>query len=654
MAKTKQTARHNSLGDLVKLFVGGSYDNRCLEEPLQQLVEQEDVTSATGNRWEVQKQPLGNDWQTPLMAPAHTCVVQLPELGVGVLKIARNGNCTLFLRLKKSELHGWADKRSLPRLGRRVFRRTVSAARGADILRCSRAFCLKEGQVHHPHALAILCTMSRACWLVQPDDDAMPKEVGTFTLVGLPPLDSNFEQCLCLMGHSQTFLKDEDDAPLSQRCPVDASVWGKTQYTYMDNDMAARFNRAAREIMDYADPCIFTKCIPALNRSAPLAKQALEKVELLYKATVSAQNGLAQATQALGYLVDAKDSESEHSPLPSPAGVGTPPATSGSVQAMPDSEDEENEAPVAAPAAAPKKEAPKKKAPPPKRAPRAARKSTQDAEDDEDGDERKIAKEDAELNEVVHTEDEEESDDSDPDSEDSDDSDSDEFEPPPKSSTSKKRPAKANAGSDSDSSSVSVAGTPGAAAGAADTTGAKRARRDQADSETELAVARNREERVVTLAAAAARETILDVYKGHAAECCERMQEWMRTHQPTTDEKRMREIGKNVERLHRGDSHVDLMLAALGLVTTLAEMHDDRLATGAVTIDLAEKERMKTVALQATEFSSATLEGLSKAIKTLTDLETSGFKVMQSIAKGGPFAPAGSSGSTSSESAPAP
>jgi len=140
---------------------------------------------------------------------------------------------------------------------------------------------------------------------------------------------------------------------------------------------------------------------------------------------------------------------------------------------------------------------------------------------------------------------------------------------------------------------------------------------------------------VVTLAAAAARETILDTFKEQAATCCEHMQDWMREHQLTTSQERMHTINRDVERLKRGDSAAGMMAAALRLVEALAGVHADRQTGDTVPINTEVQRRASAAVYKAKEFTATTLEQVEDMIGQLRNIHQQGCSVQECVSQVG-------------------
>jgi len=580
------TGHHNMLGDLVPRLAKVK-NNDTLVGLINTLIHmgwaEGTATQLGAGPWRMCgfRLPWEDDYLPTNVA--FTCVAQLGPQAVGVVKIMQNGDCTVFVRLKAADMREWAKTHpdSLPSASASAFWCELQHKTGRHLLEDARAMCLKGHEVHHPHALSILCTMSLAGLLKAPVANEWPTQVGTVRLVALPHIDTNLEQCLCLMGWKATFSKDNLNTSLLQKVRVDASVWGKTYDAMTTKETAEKMNRAAEELRKCADPTLFTKLIPTLNKSAPECKRLLDKVRAM--------------------LLGAKESEAG----PSQSNGHPPPAASGA--RMAESDDDQSESEDAAPVVPEPKPEPKRT---PKRAPKRApkRKKPDDSDDSDSDNESAVSKEDADLSRVVHTSDEEDSSSSSSSESGSEESDSE-------------ASAEAEAPAEAPQEAAKAAPVPVAAA--------------NTSAQEQLAVARNREEHVVTLAAAAARETILDTFKEQAAPCCEHMQDWMRKHQLTTSQERMHAINKDVERLKRGDSAAGMMAAALRLVEALSSGHADGQTGDFVPINTEVQQRASAAVYKAKEFTATTLEQVEDMIGQLRTIHQQGCSVQECVSQVG-------------------
>jgi len=598
------TGHHNLLGDLVPRLVKGR-SNHVLEGCLKALITQHaDPLTVDASGWHSES-TLTLPWE-PACEPSHTCVVQLTATAVGVVKVSKSGDCTVFVRLKATDLAGWAKARkvelragTLPRVFWCELRNTV----GHGLLKGNNVVCLKGDEVHHPHALSILCNMSLAGWLKPSASNEAPARAGKVRLVALPHIDVNLEQCLCLMGWKATFSKDNLNTSLLQKVKVDGGVWGKTYDAMTNKETAEKMGRAAKELRNYADPSVFTKLIPALNKHALGCKKVLDTMSGM---VLRAKEPEAGPSQRNGHR-------------PPPAAAGAQMAVSDDDQSDSDSDsDSDNDdapaAPAPAPAPAPASASARRPAPEPTAAPLTKRPRKRSSSDDSDSDsESAVHKEDADLSRVVHTSDEEDSSSSSSSSSESGDDDSD-----------------ASAASAADAAEAAEA-APAPPPSPPPAPAARVAPASNTPVPDRLAVARNREEHVVALAAAAARETILDTFKEQAAPCCEQMRDWMRAHQLTTNQERMHAIHRDVERLQRGDSAAGMMAAALRLVEALAGTHTDRQTGDTVPINVEVQRRASAAVYKAKEFTATTLEQVEDMIGQLKHIHQQGCGVQECV-----------------------
>ena len=297
----KEKSNPLSIGNLVPAhrFAPALHGGKQLDALIEEL-------QRPRSDWRVLHAPLEEDDQAPLAAPAFTCVVGMPT-AVGVLKIASGAGsasaCTLFVRLKRSVLDAWCTVHGKDNWSRRAFSRKLDAEQATILLGAMQPHCLKEGQVHHPQALSVLCLMSLGGWLTLANGTTRPPtECGSFTLVGLPPADPNFEQCLTLLGHRSTFkaqaaagVADSDDENTPSAHRVDPDVWGKTHGTTLCPQWVPKFQEAARVFSNQADPNVFSQHVPALNKHAPDCVRVLDKARTLFALDAKAGNEEAKA-----------------------------------------------------------------------------------------------------------------------------------------------------------------------------------------------------------------------------------------------------------------------------------------------------------------------------------------------------------------------
>ena len=293
----------NELGDLVpKCTHEDNWPLRNMGPKYQeQLKEICHRTAAVRNRWKCDWLPMWDDAATEIGEnvaafenPAHVCAVHLSGGNVGVLRMdSVSGDCTLFLRLKRADWFAWADKHKVPRSAVRAFTKRVDRELGKKMLMDARAFKLELLSVHHPSVLALLCTMSRLNWLRLADEErdfpevAACEKMGAFTLVALPPLPAEFEQCLGLLGHSAAFVKDNagsDDDEVSLNTRSDAKPTDKAWGTISAGDqvvgsLAHLFEEGAAILHQLANPSLFARGLAEFNSAAPSHGRFLNKLQ---------------------------------------------------------------------------------------------------------------------------------------------------------------------------------------------------------------------------------------------------------------------------------------------------------------------------------------------------------------------------------------
>ncbi len=270
-----RNARFNQAGDLVPVLEAAQGDGECLRDLRKQLTDKLPASIA----WKNAQLPLPGSWQELLGAPGFFCAVQLPDKVVGVLKVTTKGDCVLFLRLQYLEWHAYADNRKIPRTEARVLRRTLEPQDARTILRSARAFKnFRERNVHHPHVLSLLLPMSKRGWLDIMGPRCSPeklKKAGSFTLVALPPMQAQIEQCMCLLGWSDVYAPSGDDAPLSA-LKLSPEIWGSMTYSdVVLSEHGYLFDALAADLAAHADPQIFSRCIPTLNAHAGKGEAAM-------------------------------------------------------------------------------------------------------------------------------------------------------------------------------------------------------------------------------------------------------------------------------------------------------------------------------------------------------------------------------------------
>ena len=217
------------------------------------------------------------------VAPAHICIAQLRCGTVCVLKIGEVGCCCIYVRMKRTQWEDWAKARKWDVNEARAFRRSLGHEEGVNLLTGARAFCEPaDAQVHHPHALSVLCSLARGdseherLVVRRAPPLALPTKVGAMELVVVPPSPTFLEECFCLLGHKDTFVQRDwgDEMPLSAR--VVSSTWGgMAKATTCTPANAKRFQDGAdyleREALDW----LISDHLRVLNRQLPSAFSAL-------------------------------------------------------------------------------------------------------------------------------------------------------------------------------------------------------------------------------------------------------------------------------------------------------------------------------------------------------------------------------------------
>ena len=577
----KPTINPNELGDLVPRSV--HEDNwpsfNMGPKYLVQLKEIAHKTKAVRDRWKCDLLPTWHSPETEISqnlsafsTPAFFCAVHLSGGNVGVLRVnGRTGDCALFLRLKRADWFAWADKHKVPRIAGRAFTKRMDRELGKKMLMDARAFKLGPSNVHHPSVLALLCTMSRHDWLSVTDE---PTELlgltsislmGTFTLVALPPLPAEFEQCLGLLGHSAAFVKDnagsdDDEVSLSTRSdakPIDAA-WG----TFSAGDkvigsLAHLFEEGATVIHQLANPSLFTHGLEKFNSAALSHERFLGRMQ--------GNADLAPAPLPPLYPGDETsylDPSDDEGVL-----VAAAPAAAAAAAA------------VAAPRAKTKSAAPRlpQQKQPKARAPPKKKKRGSDSDELSDSDDTSESGSDTSEEDDATSS----SDDSDDDG-DGGDSDDEEAE-------GDEGPLHKNApSSNSDCSSSPTASR-------------KRARVEPAPA----------------VPAPAPSPGITDLLIQMAKPCHEKLQRHLRNHGWSLLTRYSDQLQTDVELLQSASSPVALLAASLSIINTLIDVQADRARGSSTLVDRAEAQRLQEMlAAQTRKFSEAVrvlLEGASEA-----------------------------------------
>ena len=616
MAQGASLASMNSLGDLVPVLHppnGNGHANGAALATLLDNLHSKSKASAYKHWQNLDQQPRWPEYaHGQLSAPAHTCVLQMPDKTVGVLKVAADGGCTLLVRLNRPHASQMADRDEVPRDKARAFRRSLSVTEAFKVLSGAKPYCLKEAEVHHPHALSLLCSMTRRGWLA-PGIGSLPLVASSFSLLALTPLPRNVEQCLVLMGWKAAYMPADEALWTAQA--VDRSVWGETHDDFFVGDVAPKFADAARDLPKCADPAVFTQHIPQVNENSGPGSDALFAVQKFLGAAKAFSTAVVCAT----------------APVPAPAAAAA--ADESSEVDMAPSDEEGGAlfvvpaaaAAAATAAAAEQEKAPTSSAPPPQPSPQPPgtssrprqrsrgqsssrsrpRKAQRDNDDSDtqDHDEEKVAKQDAELQEVVSTDSESEGN-SDDDDDDDDDKDSSES-----SSDSEGSPE-----SSSDSEPL--------------------AQKPIAKNNQHTPTAKN----MAAAVPGAQRPNDAQWLVEFARPCCKHIELFQREHQALIAPERMALIDADLQALRKPDSVPALLGAALSLVGNVVGVHRDAPPGEAMPLGAVGRKRVRELAVRATDFSELTLtrvdraiESARKTIEDLEDLRKRGRTVLESV-----------------------
>jgi len=628
MAQGESLANPNSLGDLVPvLHPPNGKSNLALQSSCNQLILLlENLASKTAanayKHWRVMEDELST--------PAHVCVAQLADKTVGVLKVARDGACTFFVRLNRPSANQMADRDKVPRDSPRTFRRELSISEAFGVLRTARPYCLKDGEVHHPHALSLLCSMTRHGWLCLGAAE-VPQAVRSFTLVAVTPLSRAFEQCLVLMGWKTAYMPADEALWTAQA--VDQSVWGRTHDDFFVGDVASKFADAARELSACAHPTVFTHYIPQLESHNQAAAVAIGVVqEYLHRSKVFAAGQPALA------------------PAPAPVVCEEPCSDVDMAPSDEDQEPEEAEEPEAAPEAAPPA-SPVPSAPPAekpassssssqkrRRIRRPAKRDDDDGDSEHDDDEKTVARQDDELGEVVTTDSEDESESGDGGAGGYSDDDDEDGGGGSSSSSSD-----SDSGSGDDDDDEAGAARESASDSDSQPLSAKPiAKNNEHTPTTRTVVARPSPEGAATATAAAARgagrlseaETLAEF----ARPCCQRFEQFVRAHRALIAPERMALIDADLQLLKTSKSAPGLMGAALSLASNMAASYSDAAPEDAVPVGPVGRKRVRELATRAADFSELTLERVAGAlqaghtmIEQLEDLRKRGRTLLETV-----------------------
>ena len=641
--KKSKTPSPLGLGDLVppRKNLPGQSNGKKLDALIDELQRGGALWDRASTGWQVLPAPLDDNDQ--LGAPAFTCVVGMPT-AVGVLKIASDkcgaANCTLFVRIKRSVLDAWCDANGEDKTARRAFRRTLDATQAAHLLQDMQPYCLKEGQVHHPQALSVLCLMTLGNVLTLPDAKATrpPTKSGTFTLVGLPPADPNFEQCLTLLGHKSTFLTPptpadsdaEENVPLSSR--VDQQLWGPTHGSTFLDQWVPKFREASEIFSNQADSKALSTHVPALDRHAPDCARVLDKARTLFALACKPADEKEADEKEAGALpppkakakVSSKHAAAPRSLVPTQAKKEAGKET-GAVTLAPsdssdnDGDDSDAKAPknaVAAAAAATRAPAAAGEHEPSKATKRKGVKATKrkgakrcgSASGETSGDEDEFDPTDSAQSSSDEEDEGGEDDAVDGVATDRDTSD-DDGGTSTSSSTSKARHKKKKA------RRLEAAGAE--AAGAAEAA----AERDRNRGPTAREELEAREE--------ALRSNMHEV----AAQSYEHVLAWQRGERgPAMSEQSTFQVNIDLGEIQGARSPMGIVAAMSNLVKTLTNAHHEQFQGETCKVRTADVKRLHAACTQATQFSEVTLETMDRAIEDLTKARDMGRKALERVA----------------------
>jgi hypothetical protein len=556
--------------------------------------------ATTGGLWACADAPYA-------LAPlcAHVCVVQLHCGSVCVLKLAEGGSCTIFVRMRRSHWEDWAKAKEWEVDSARAFRHPLSTDQGVHLLTGARVFCAPTGeQVHHPHALSVLCAMerfsSRIKKLSHPVTGALTLahlSGREFELVALPPSPMVVEECFCLLGHKETFVRhkwkamEDEDAPLSAH--VVSDVWrGIAQERLCAPGNAKRFQDGAvyLECAKSLSPehLNSTRLVTADAAYATLVNWCLEWKRAQAEASLANRESMLAPSEdedeqasalAAAPPASASATKKPNGQAPAPEVVAQPPpplppAAAEALLLPPPPAIAPAQPPAAvavavAPAPQPpaperartpaKAPVPRRRRPAPQRKPQAKRARRDQAGESSDG--------------------EMESDESD-------------------DSSCESRT------SDEESSASVVAGF---------------------DEESEEGGGEAGSPVPLTAGAAAAAPAAapvavsaglsVDALLAMSRPCCAHVDRWMRT--STGDalgEQRTAQLKGDLHLLENATGVAPIVAAALSLVRTLVDVHADPLPTTTVHVSAAERQRVRALAARAVGFAEATLGDVDRAI----------------------------------------
>lgn len=549
----------NEVGDLVPTLSDEHWPSRDMgptyQEQLKEIVhEAADVRL----RWKWHPLPPSDGFQhLAFERTAYICAVQLSGGNWGVIRIdPKTGDCFLFLRLERTDWFAWADEHKVQRSAMHVFSKCTDDAMGKAMLMDARGRTLGLWDVHHPHVLSVLCTMSKHGWLdhvaEQNETHVGLQRMGTFTLVALPPLPAEFEQCLWLLGHSATFVKeDDDDVSLSTRSdakPVD-KVWGTAMHgKLVKGPLAHHFEQGTREVCKYAAPFLFTLGIADFNKYARIQTRVLNDLRCAIDTYPLHSEQVAERSQL---CLDPSDNEEELEAAVAAAAVATNKVAKKVVTFVPTLVKRQPQ-----PQSQKRQRQESKK--PAAQASRLSRAKTSNSDSLSDSD-----SDDASEDETSE--------------EDDSSSDSDSYS------------------YSSDSSSSSGSGHEPESPDALPLPASKRARS------------------VVPVPDLDNDQRLLTVLAEMAKPCCERLKKLKRGHGVGLKVRHHNQLVDDLKLLETAASPVALLAAALNIITTLADIQSDRFRGDAVLVRCSEAERLCNMAAQASEFAMGVRELLKDA-----------------------------------------
>ena len=608
----KEKSNHLNIGNLVPAhkFAPDTSGGKQLDALIEEL-------QRSSSDWQVLVAPLEEDEQTSLAAPAFTCVVGMPT-AVGVLKIASGtggaADCTLFVRLKRSIMDAWCRAHKEDCWTRRAFARKLNAKQATILLDAMVPHCLKEGQFHHPQALSVLCMMSLGGWLTLPIGATRPPtECGSFTLIGLPPADANFEQCLTLLGHRSTFRvqavtsvtdSDDEDTPIAHR--VDPNVWGKTHGATLCPQWVPKFQEAVRVFPSQANPKIFSQGVPALNKHASDCARVLAKACTLFALEAKARDEKAKKSPAKEKTVAKKSTPPP--PPPPPSKKPPPERETGSVTLAPsDPSDNEAGSESEAEAAAPKPTAAAARsraaASSSKGKKTAGKKRKAKAADDNSSDD------DQESMTSAVSSSEEDEDDGEEDGVDADASE------------------RATSDDDDDGGSSSSSSSAARPSKQKEKPAKKKKQRVEEGEDTLPEAAR-----AFAAELAAKDEALRSNMHEVAAQSYEHVLAWKRGERgPAMSDESAYQVGQDLGEIQMAKSPMAIVAAMSNLVKNLTNAHAEHFQGKLCQVPLANVQRMHAACNQAQRFSEATLESMDVAIEGLTKARDMGRKALQEM-----------------------